>query len=162
MLETDFGEIFHFSGGQGGRHNADFVAWWVMGKGDKSRNGQTGRSRAVRQGKKQVAGLGWLFGSRWQGGAKNRARRANGTALGEGKGRTRLPSLLQYLGFVPNAPSVTVAPFAPRDVQREEEVSFLFFLLDEGLVQRGGVCYKCTRCYNCTICTKCAIKPLFL
>ncbi len=53
-------------------------------------------------------------------------------------------------GFVTNAPGVTVAPFAPRGVQREEEVSFLFFLLDEGLVHGGGVCYRCTRCYSCT------------
>lgn len=45
---------------------------------------------------------------------------------------------------------------------KEEEVFFLFFLLDEGLLQGGGVGYSCTRCYSCTICTKCVIKSLFL
>jgi hypothetical protein len=49
------------------------------------------------------------------------------------------PSLLQHREFVPNAPSVTVAPIAPRGEQREEEVSFLFFLTDErvGAGRRG-------------------------
>ena len=118
-----------------------------MGKGDKSRNRQTGRFQEIWRGQNGHRG----GCPKSHGGSKNRARRSDRTAFGGWNGRCApLPSLLQHRGFVPNAPSVTVAPFAPRGVQREEEVSFLFFLLDEGLVHGGGVCYRCTRCYSCT------------
>lgn len=50
LLQPSFGEKFPFSGGYGGRHNVDFVAWQWVGKGDKSRNRRTGRFRAIWRG----------------------------------------------------------------------------------------------------------------
>lgn len=155
LLEADFAENFHFGGGRGGDIMPVLSRGGARERATKAGMGKRGDLRRFGGGKIGQRGLGGIFTqNRMEGQKTGRGGLAGLLSADEIGAGTPLPSLLRQCGFVTNAPSITVAPLAPRVWREKKKYPFFSFFLMRGLVQGGEVCYKCTKRYGCTICTK--------